>query len=387
MAQSHADVNDDADADLLAGRAPDRVMLRFAIGVTLAVCISQMIGWPAGFISAVFLAMLLKAPRPLSFEHGFIFLAVTAVALAVGMLLGAFVPYMPIITVLILVLLFCAIFYWAQAGISQLLVVLSIVGLTVMPVVAAQSLEAARDVGGGILTSGFVAVLLSWLMFGLLPPDDMPKGDEPPSSAPSVPPKSSGERFVSALVMTAIITPLVIAFLFFGWTQLIVLIIPAILVQQLSLSAGIKGGLALVAVNMAGGLVAVAIYYFLVAAPYFIMLAASMLLVSLLFARQIFSGQPAAALWSSAYTAIVIIVCGAVSPFGDDAEAKLFDRIGQLMLGVAYVGAAFALWHGLRFGGISTGAPGSTSDRPSSEASIDGYGFDIFQIQSGPEPL
>ena len=244
MAQSHADVNDDADADVLAGRAPDRVMLRFAIGVTLAVCISQMIGWPAGFISAVFLAMLLKAPRPLSFEHGFIFLAVTAVALAVGMLLGAFVPYMPIITVLILVLLFCAIFYWAQAGISQLLVVLSIVGLTVMPVVAAQSLEAARDVGGGILTSGFVAVLLSWLMFGLLPPDDMPKGDEPPSSAPSVPPKSTGERFVSALVMTAIITPLVIAFLFFGRTQLIVLIIPAILVQQLSLSAGIKGGLA-----------------------------------------------------------------------------------------------------------------------------------------------
>jgi hypothetical protein len=87
------------------------------------------------------------------------------------------------------------------------------------------------------------------------------------------------------------------------------------------------------------------------------MLIALILLVSLLFARQIFSGQPGAALWGSAYTAIIIIVCGAAAPFGDNAEAKLFDRIGQLLLAVAYVGAAFALWQGLRFGRLTDAQP------------------------------
>lgn len=55
-----------------------------------------------------------------------------------------------------------------------------------------------------------------------------------------------------------------------------------------------------------------------------------------------------AALWGSAYTSNIIIVCGAVSPYGDDAQAKLVDRISQLILAVAYVGFAFAVWQGLR---------------------------------------
>ncbi len=345
MTVATADTANHLEDSAGSGTAERNAILRFAFGLTLAVGLSQVIAWPVGFLAAVFLAMLLQAPRPLSFVDAVAFLMIMSGALTVGMILGAFLPYMPFVSVLLLILLFCATFYWSQTGVPQLHVVLIIVGLTLMPVLAVQSPEIAFQLAGGILTSGMVAVLLTWLMFGLLPAAGTAADavEAPPVEPP-------GERFAGALVMTAIIAPLVVAFLFFGWTQLIVLIIPAFLVQQLSLSAGIKGGLALVAANLAGGVVAVSIYYLLVATPHLIMLIALILLVSLLFARRIFSGQPDAALWGSAYTAIIIIVCGAVAPFGDNAEAKLFDRIGQLVLAVAYVGTAFALWQGLRFG-------------------------------------
>lgn len=274
------------ESDTPSAPADPWVIPRFAFGITSAVGLSQLVGWPAGFISAVFLAMLLQAPRPLAFTDGLTFLIVMAGTLAVGMTLGAFLQHMPYITIILLIFLFCAAFYWAQSGVSQLLVLLVIIGLTVMPVLAAQSLDLAIEAGKGILTSGMVAVLLSWLMFGLLPPRMASVEVEP---APAEP-KEPDDRLANALVMTAIMAPLVVAFLAFGWTQLIVLIIPAILVQQLSFSAGVKGILAMVAANIAGGALAIAVYYLIVGAPHFIMLMGWFLFVSLIFAKQIFSG-------------------------------------------------------------------------------------------------
>ena len=160
--------------------------------------------------------------------------------------------------------------------------------------------------------------------------------------------KPESECLAAALTATAIIMPLSIAFILFGWTQLIVLVIAAILVQQLSLSAGVKGGLVLVAANVAGGIVAIIVYFLLVAAPQFIMLVLLMLLVSLVVARFLFSGAATAPLWGSAFNAVIIIICGALAPYGDDAGAKLADRLTQMLLAVAYIGVAFAFWRGLR---------------------------------------
>ncbi len=339
-------------------RPETRVILRFVFGVTLAIGLSQLIDWPVGFITPVFLTMLLQAPAPLPPMAAASFILILAMSLGVGQVVGAFLPIMPMVCLLILTFLFFATFYWAQGGASQLNVVFVIIGLTLMPVVSIQSRDIANAAAAGLLTSGLVALLLSWVMFALIPTGSGAAPAEPPAT----PALSDTERMAAAGVMTAIIAPLAIAFLFFGWTQLIVLVIAAILVQQMSLAASVKGGLALVAANIAGGMVAVAIYYLLVAAPHFVMFMALMLLVALLFAPRIFSGLPIAALWGSAFTAVIIIVCGAVAPFGDDANVKLFSRVGQMILAVAYLGLAFALWQGLK-GGMPHEIPASEGDQ------------------------
>lgn len=123
-------------------------MLRFAFGVTLAIGLSQLIAWPVGFVAPVFLAMLLQAPRPLSLAGALAFLSVLASALAVGQIIGDFLAYMPLVCILVLALLFCATFYWAQGGASQLHIVLVIIGLTVMPVIGIQSGDPGARVAG-----------------------------------------------------------------------------------------------------------------------------------------------------------------------------------------------------------------------------------------------
>ena len=66
-------------------------------------------------------------------------------------------------------------------------------------------------------------------------------------------------------------------------------------------------------------------------------------LVSAVFAPRIFSDDPMAPLYSSAFSAVLLLVGSSVSSETKDATEVFLTRIFQLFLAAAYVAGSFAL--------------------------------------------
>lgn len=323
--------------------ALDRSILRFAIGVTLGVGVSQAVGWPAAFIAPVFCALLLQAPRAPTVRDAAELMLVLSGALLVGYLIAAWLLPYPLLCASILTALYFYTFFRAKSGASPFFVVLTLLGISVMPIVGLSSLSGAQTLAGGLLASVLAALAISWFMFMVIPTAAAPE-----KQSVAQHPAPLEERVSAASTMTAVIAPLALGFLIFGWTSLLILIMSAMLVQQLSLSATVKSGLGMLAANMAGGLIAVTVYYALVAVPVLLFLVLIILFLGLWFGRRMFSGRPEAGLWGSAFTAAIILIGGSVAPFGADADAKFLTRIAQFALAVGYVAAAFLVLDALR---------------------------------------
>jgi hypothetical protein len=60
-------------------------------------------------------------------------------------------------------------------------------------------------------------------------------------------------------------------------------------------------------------------------------------LLALLFGQQIFSDKPTAPLYGSAFSTVLVLIGTGTSAFGDQADAKFFERIALLLVGVSYL--------------------------------------------------
>ena len=115
----------------------------------------------------------------------------------------------------------------------------------------------------------------------------------------------------------------------------------AILAQTPDLQAGIKGSSALLLANCLGGVAAVAVYGLLIGFPEYLYFILIMLLVTLLFAQKIFSDSPTAALYSTAFTAVLLLVGSSIGEYTGDATANFLKRIVQIAIAALYIVTAF----------------------------------------------
>jgi hypothetical protein len=116
--------------------------------------------------------------------------------------------------------------------------------------------------------------------------------------------------------------------------------------MQPDLTAGIKGGMGLVAGNILGGAIAIVVYELAVLLPNLLFLTLLIVLVCLLLGPRIFAGGAAGALCGTALTTVLLIVGMTVSPVGPEADAKFYSRIVQIAAAVLYVVAALVLIDG-----------------------------------------
>ena len=138
--------------------------------------------------------------------------------------------------------------------------------------------------------------------------------------------------------------PVALVCLGFGLTGAIFpLIMIALLSQQTDFSVGAAGGKALIAANLGGGLVAVVFYQLLLINPSYLFLVTGVFALSLLFARQLFSGKPTAPLYGSAFSTVLILIGTGTGAFSGEADSKFLVRIMQILLAVCYLVAALSL--------------------------------------------
>jgi hypothetical protein len=142
----------------------------------------------------------------------------------------------------------------------------------------------------------------------------------------------------AAWLSTAVILPFALVCLVFNLSGAVLpLIIIATLAQKPDFSAGAAGAKALLAANIGGGLVAIMFFQLLTATPNLVFLVTGFFLLALLFGQQIFSDKPTAPLYGSAFSTVLVLIGTGTSAFGDQADAKFFERIALLLVGVSYL--------------------------------------------------
>jgi len=318
-------------------------ILRFALGVTLAVALALGVGWNLSFITPVLLASFLGAPAPCpSGRAGLSIILSIAAAFAVGVAVAlAFVPFPPVCLLIVGLLLFL-IFYWNLSGAPPFVILMLLIAVTVIPMMGTLSSALVVEFAKGFLLCGAITVGLVFVAHALVPdPVSSSMQATPKATAPPLP---EDERLRLAAISTAVVFPLAAVFLLFNLTgAILVLAFVAILAQQPSVTAGKKGGVFLIAGNLIGGATAIAFYNLLIAVPSFPFLLLLTLLVCLLFGAQMFSGKPIAALYATGISTVLVLIGSGTAPIGDETDVKFYTRILLIVLATLYVVAATSL--------------------------------------------
>ena len=317
-------------------QTPERIrIIRFTVGLTLAIAISFGFNWPLAFITAVFTAKFLgtdAAKLPFKVLLGIFIVSLTA--FCAGILVTRFLLPFPIVFILIMTLIIFLVSYWGYSGGNDFVITMLLVGFTLVPMLGLFKQEVASVVTIGFLFSCLMALIITMIMHELIPdkPNTQYKDKEEKEGL-----KLKSTRFQLALLSTIIIMPAIIFFFYFGLTSsMLILVFIAILAQKPDLLMGMQGSKALLVGNTIGGLVAIAVYKLLLIAPTYTALVLLFAVVNIYFAKLIFSDKPLAPLFAMAITTVIILISsGSTGDAG--AGGKFYIRILQIGAACGYI--------------------------------------------------
>jgi hypothetical protein len=318
--------------------------LRFIAGITSGFMLAQLVNWPLAYIMPMLLSMLLSGPT-VDLKTGGLFLAVIFGSCAFGLLLSMSVINLPIVCIALFGLLLLHIYRAGNLGLPPFAVTLLILGVVVIPLPGLPSVHLSWMLAEGLWLSSLIAVSLAVLFFSIFPHTPEPEAKSSPSS-----PLPAG---IAALISTLIVLPLVTVFYTLFWVDMIVLLIVSTnLAQNVDLAASAKGGTALLAANLLGGVFAIGTYHLLVMAPNPFFMLALVALIATVFARKILSDDPIAPIYGTAFSTVLLLLGSAISNDSKDATEAFLTRIFLLSLAITYVVGSFALlkraadrWH------------------------------------------
>jgi len=320
--------------------------LRLAFGVAIAFGVSQAIGWPASFISAVLTSVLLGMPTPAPTLKTCIgFVLVITLSLAIGSQVLPMLHNQPGAGVVMTVLALFWVFYFGARGGSPALTTFLLLGLTLIPVIGSESVDAAWVLLWALALNAFAAFLFVWLAFALFPDPPAPLTAAPKQPAP--PPPDPAVARHNALRSTLIVVPVLLWLLLASETSsyAVVLLKIATMGQQSSLEKTSAAADDLLLSTIVGGVAAIVIWNVLKIWPNLLIYSLLFLLCGLFMGRRIFAGAglaPRGSMWSYGLLTTFIIVVPATmdTDGGAAAGARFSDRIVMFLLATLYAVAA-----------------------------------------------
>jgi len=318
---------------------------RMALGIALALLFYLLADWPGAFVAPILASAILTLPMPapnLKFAAGFI--ALLGGALMVGLLFLPLLHYQPMAAVLLILLALFHCFYYGTRGGSPAVITFLVIGLTVIPAIGSESIDAALGITGGLISGAVASFLIIALVHCLFPDPELPP--PPPAARPALPLCAS-----SALRSTVIVVPPLLWMLLTSESSAYaaVLIKVAAMGQQSSLESTRAAGKDLLDSTLVGGLAAIVVWNILQIWPTPLIYCLLYLLAGLIFGPRIFSGAglaPRGAMWAyGLLTMMVIIMPGAMDTAGGDgAQTRFFDRVSMFGLATLYAVAAVHLF-------------------------------------------
>ena len=324
-----------------------RRALRLAFGTATGFAVANALSWPASLLTPIMFIQLsvgLRACPTLGSAAAVI--AAVAACVGIGWLVTTVVGIPSLCVLLIAMLLFTA--FYVQAGRGGLAPFVLMVAVCVLPVLALQAAEAATVVAAELIKASIAAFFLVWATWAAFP--DPQTATTPPSPRAAASVASSRARARVALVNTAVLMPVEIAFLLFDLTNAMVALITTIAIvrtQTHAVRLGMVGGL--LQGNVLAGLAAFGAGSLIMAWPSLPMLFFSVLLVALLFADRLTVAEPdRSPTYVVGLTSSIALLDGSLSAFSEGAGEGVYQRLVYVAAAIAYILGALALTEGLR---------------------------------------
>ena len=323
----------------LAEIAEDQVsvrIVRFALGVTLAVALAYGIEWPLSFLLPVLTTVLLSLPLPMpTLAAGLRNMSHSLLAFGIGLVFSLFFIKYPLAYILMLGLVLFHLYYYLNRGGSFWLTLMSMIAILMLPMLANTAEGLATGLALGFIGTSWLTVVMVWFSH-LLVPD--PGGARLPAKS-GFQPGFSAPAAKSALKSTLVVLPMASLFIIFDLMDyLLVMIFSAIFILKPELSKGKEAGQNSLVSTILGGLCAWVFYWLIVAVPEYHFYIALMLLTTLVFGMNIFAQKPTAKYYGSALVALLILVNGSMGG-GSDFTTLFIQRIVLIVLAVLYITA------------------------------------------------
>ena len=280
-----------------------QTVLRFAFGVTLAFVVAELMEWTPAYLSAVLTCVVLAnipVRPPLKVALGFSL--VIGASAFLGLFLSLALRGAPhILFGLSTLIVFHALHALAK-GASKLGPLFILVCTSAIPVVGMQSPVAAQHFAVAFAAAACFAIFMAWVSWLVFPKA------LPPRAAPQPNPLSPAEALRCALLGTAILAPLVLAYLMLGlYDALPVVIGTVMIVATLDFHLGRKQAVLRVLANFAGGVSSVIVLVLLAIHPTLATFTLLVLASALLFGLRISHGDPMAQLLVVACNGYLIV--------------------------------------------------------------------------------
>lgn len=320
-------------------RAATHAVLRFAVAVTAAFVMGEVLGWWPSFLAAVLAAVLLASlpVRPtLRMAVGLV--AVMAVVAWLPYLLASLLRGVPVVLFGLAALGMLLGFHALLLGRPKLPAMLLLICLAVIPVVVLTAPAQAAALPWALVRGmalALVLILVAWAAWPALPPPRAMPAQAPPGAAP----------WRLTLLATGVMLPILLVYLLFGLVDALPVIVTTVmLVINFDPAQSARHALALILGNLAGGLLGWCMHLALLTTPTLPFLALLLFLVSIGFAQRIAAGGAVGAVALVACNAALIIF-GTALATGPASVMVWLTRLTQFALAGAFaLGMMHLLW-------------------------------------------
>ncbi len=320
-------------------------IVRFGLGVALAMAIAFGFNWPLQFLLPVLTASLLgsKQPAPTSRE-GFNNILSIAAAFSLGLTFSLFALVYPLVYVPALGLVLFHIYYLVNRGGAAFFAIMLLIAVLLLPMLAQQADLLADGIATAFIGFGALAVGMQWLAHAILP--------DPLETRPSAKRRGgfqsgySAAAAQNAMKSTLVVLPVATVFIAAHWSsQALVIIFIAVYSVAPLLRVSKQDTLYKFLANVLGGCAALLFYWLLVAVPEYYFLIALSLLSALVFGSVMFSDKSTAPYYSSAFSTLLVLIATSMGE-GADFGANFWIRVRLVAIaGLYVVGALSVLEH------------------------------------------
>ena len=327
-----------------------RRVLRLALGVALALCVSQMLAWNLSFICPVLVIVLLSTPFPApGLKQGIIFVIALVLPAVLSMGLIPFLTHARWVGILLMTLALFYSFYYTARGGKPVLGTFMTVGITVVVTIGSVNAPALTTIVEALAINACFGIIFVWIAHAILP--DLPADPAVAKTPPPKPPKPDlGEATRDALRALLVVLPIAILFLFMSGSAsyTVMMIKVASMGQQASADRSADMGRSLLESTVWGGIGAMIGWALMSIWPSIVPYTLLTALAGLLYGRRIFQGpgmHPKFSMWSYAFLTALIILAPALMDTPGGSGAAIWSRLWIFIMVAFYGTAAVAVFN------------------------------------------